>query len=140
MGVQPVTVNLPSSLYERLAHRASKMHRPVEAELVEAVTTSLPHEPDELPGDMAEAIEALHLLDDEALWRAARTSLAPEKAASIEDLHLKRQREGLSASEVETLATWMKEYTRIMLVRARASALLKQRGHDVSTLLSEHEP
>jgi plasmid stability protein len=140
MGVQAVTVNLPSSLYQRLVQRASRMHRTVEAELVEAVTASLPDEPDELPADMAEAISALHLLDDEALWRAARTCLAPERAAEIEDLHLKRQREGLSASETEALATQMKEYTRAMLVRSRASALLKQRGHDVSGLIPGNEP
>jgi hypothetical protein len=34
----------------------------------------------------------------------------------------------------------MKEYTRIMLVRSRAAALLKQRGHDVSELRQGHEP
>jgi hypothetical protein len=47
-------------------------------ELHVAANTSLPEEPDELPADMAEAIAALHLLDDEALWRAARTCLAPD--------------------------------------------------------------
>jgi hypothetical protein len=120
--------------------QASRTHQTVEAELVEAVTTSLPIEPDDLPTDMAEAIAALHLLDDGALWRAARTCLAPDKAADIEALHLERQREGLSASDTETLATQMKEYTRLMLVRARAAALLAQRGHDVSVLLPEHEP
>jgi hypothetical protein len=139
MASQAVTVNLPSTLFERLARRASKTHRTVEAELVDVVAT-LPDEPDELPADMAEAISALHLLDDGELWRAARQSLALEKAADIEELHLKRQREGLSASEIESLATLMKEYTRIMLVRSRSAALLKQRGHDVSGLLGEDEP
>jgi len=89
---------------------------------------------------MAEAIAALHLLDDDALWRAGRTCLAPEKAATLEELHIKRQGEGLSASETETLATLMKEYTQIMLVRSRSAALLKQRGHDVSDLRQGHEP
>lgn len=139
MAAQAVTVNLPGPLYERLARRATKTHRTVEAEIVDAVAT-LPEEPDELPADMAEAIAALHLLDDEDLWRAARQTLAPEKAESIERLHLKRQREGLSAPEVEALATLMREYTRIMLVRARAAALLKQRGYDVSGLHQGHEP
>lgn len=139
MPVQAVTVNLPGPLYERLARRATKTHRTIEAELVDAVAT-LPDEPDELPADLAEAISALHLLDDEELWRAARQSLAPEKAADIEELHLKRQKDGLSASEIESLATLMKEYTRIMLVRSRSAALLKQRGHDVSELLGENEP
>jgi hypothetical protein len=139
MAIQAVTVNLPGPLYERLARRATKAHRTIEAELVDAVAT-LPDEPDELPADMAEAISALHLLGDEDLWRAANQSLAPEKAADIEELHLKRQSEGLSPSEIEALATLMKEYTRIMLVRSRSAALLKQRGHDVSGLHQGHEP
>ena len=72
--------------------------------------------------------------------RAARQSLAPEKAAEIEWLHIKRQREGLSGPESEKLTTLMQESTRIMLVRSRSAALLKQRGHDVSGLLDENEP
>jgi hypothetical protein len=101
---------------------------------------TLPDEPDELPADMAEAIAALHLLSDEELWRAAKQRLAPEKASEIEELHHKRQRDGLSASELESLEMLMKEYTRIMLVRSRSAALLKQRGHDVSALCNEYEP
>jgi len=139
MAVQAVTVTLPEPLYERLARRAQRTQRTVEAELADAVAT-LRDEPDELPTDMAEAIAALHLLGDKDLWRAARQSLAPEKAADIEELHLKRQSEGLSASENEALAMLMREYTRIMLVRSRSAALLKQRGHDVSALLVGDEP
>jgi len=139
VAIQAVTVNLPGPLYERLARRATKAHRTIEAELVDAVAT-LPDEPDELPADMAEAIAALHLLGDEELWRAARQRPVPEKASDLEYLHRKRQRDGLSTSELEALATLMKEYTRIMLVRSRAAALLKQRGHDVSELCEEHEP
>jgi plasmid stability protein len=139
MAAQAVTVNLPTPLYERLARRATSTHRTVEAELVEAVATVL-DEPGELPTDMAEAISALHLLGDADLWRAARQSLDTERAAEIEELHQKRQREGLSASESEALATLMREYTRVMLVRARSAAVLTQRGHDVLSLLQEHEP
>lgn len=139
MAAQVVTVNLPISLYERLARRATSTHRTVEAELVDAVATVL-DEPGELPADVAEAISALHLLGDTDLWRAARQSLAAERAAEIEELHQKRQREGLSTSESEALATLMREYTRIMLVRARSAAVLTQRGHDVSSLLQGHEP
>jgi hypothetical protein len=49
-------------------------------------------EPGELPADMTAAIDALPMLGDEDLWRAARQSLASEKAAAIEELHLERQR------------------------------------------------
>jgi hypothetical protein len=142
VDAQAVTVTLPGLVYEQLARRATKTHRTVEAELVEAAATlaSEADEPDQLPADMADAIAALHLLGDEDLWRAARQSLTAERAAEIEELHLKRQSEGLSASEADMLATYMKEYTRVMLVRSRAAALLKQRGHDVSGLHQAHEP
>lgn len=139
MAAHRVTVNLPIPLYERLARRASSTHRTIEAELVDAVSAVLV-EPEALPTDMAEAVSALHLLDDADLWRAARQRLDVERAEEIESLHQKRQREGLSAVETEELARLMKESTRVMLVRARSAAMLKQRGHDVSSLLQEHEP
>ncbi|MGH2593985.1 MAG: hypothetical protein ACRDGG_10775, partial [Anaerolineae bacterium] len=74
------------------------------------------------------------LLDDEALWRAARSLLPAQTAAQLEDLHLKRQREGLSEPETQTLAGLVRQYERAMLIRAQATALLKQRGHDISEL------
>ncbi len=139
MSLQAVTVNLPGALYERLVHRAQQSRRSVEAELVEAVMTAVPDEPDGLPADLAETIASLSLLDDEPLWRVARTRMSEEKAGQLEELHLKRQAEGLSPAETEIVASLMKEYTRVMLTRAEAAALLKRRGHDVSEFF-RHEP
>jgi hypothetical protein len=53
----------------------------------------------------------------------------------METLHIKRQSEGLSAVEEQTLSGLVFRYERSMLVRAQAAALLKARGHDVSSLL-----
>lgn len=136
MDVETVTVTLPEPLYARLARRAEKSRRTIEAELAEAIA-ALPDETEELPRDMADSVAALQLLDDAELRLAARQCLSAEKAAAIEDLHSRRQREGLSASESETLATLMQEYTRTMLVRSRSVALLKQRGCDVSPLIDD---
>ena len=74
--------------------------------------------------------------NDEALWLVARSRLAEEAAAHLEELHLKRQREGLTEAEALTLAGLVRQYERAMLVRAQAAALLRQRGHDVSELLA----
>lgn len=139
VAAHAVTVSLPGPLYDRLLQRATKARRTVEAEVVEAVESQL-GEPEELPADMAAAIGALPVLADEDLWRAARQRLAADKATAIEQLHHKRQSEGLSSTEAERLTMLMQEYTRVMLVRSRSAALLQQRGHDVSTLLEEHEP
>jgi hypothetical protein len=108
----------------------------VEAELLDAVVAAVPVA-DELPADLNEAISPLDLLDDAALWRAARSRLPVEAAEQMESLHLKRQREGLTEAEAQTLAWLVRQYERAMLVRAQAAALLKQRGHNVSTLLAE---
>ena len=136
MNVQTVTLDLPSPLYNRLKHRADQAHRTVEDELIQVVATAVPVG-DELPADLCEAISPLSLLDDDALWQAARTHLSAETAAQMEDLHLKRQREGLTEPEAQILTGLVRQYERTMLVRAQAAALLKQRGYDVSELLSQ---
>jgi len=131
---QPITLNLPAPLYERLEQRARQAHRSVEDELLEVVATAVPVEA-RLPADLAAAIAPLPLMDDEALWREARSHLPAADATLMEALHDKRQ-EGLSAAEQTTLATLVRQYERYMLVRARAAALLQERGHDVSILLT----
>lgn len=92
---------------------------------------------DELPAELAEAISPLALLSDEELWQAARSRLAPELAGEMEDRHRKRQQEGLSEAEAQTLARLVRQYERVMLARAQAAALLRQRGQDVSELLRQ---
>lgn len=133
MNLQPVTLSLPKSIYNRLRQRAEQSRRSVEMELLDVVATAMPDNED-LPGELAAAIADLKLLDDEALWRAARSHLDPKPGAQMEALHIKRQSEGLSESESQTLDGLVRHYERAMLVRAEAASLLKARGHDVSTL------
>jgi hypothetical protein len=102
---------------------------------VEVVTTAVPLVED-LPPDLAEAISPLAALDDEALWRAARSRLPADDAERLEELSSKQQREGLTDVEADETARLLRRYERAMLVRAQAAALLKRRGHDVSSLLS----
>ena len=73
-------------------------------------------------------------MDDAALWQAARSGLSAEAAARLEALHIKRQKKGLSETEARTLAELVQQYERSMLIRARAAAILKLRGHDLSGL------
>lgn len=136
MTVHSMTLKLPGSLYERLIRRAERAHRPVEAELLEVVATGITADED-LPADLTQAISALQLLDDAALWRAAQSHLPAEIVAQIENLHLKRQFQGLTTNEMQSLAALMRRYEQNMLIRAQATLLLKQRGHDVSQLVVE---
>jgi len=131
MSIQTLTLNIPEALYAQLRQRAERANRTAEEEAVGVLAAALPI-PEALPADLAEAVAVLSLLDDEAIWRVARNRLGTEVSAEIEDFHLKRQREGLSEAENQTLSVLMRQYERVMLVRAQAAALLKQRGHDVA--------
>jgi plasmid stability protein len=135
MTVQTVTVSLPGSLYEQLRARAEQRQRSVADEVLNVLAAAVPVA-DRLPEDLEQAISPLALLDDTSLWRAARSRLAPEAAERLEALHMKRQREGLTGTEEQEVANLTSQYERSMLVRAQAAALLKERGHDVSSLLN----
>ena len=86
MTVQSVTVNVPSALYDRLERRAVQTHRTVEDVLLDVLATAVPVA-DELPPNLAAALSPLPLLDDAALWRAARSHLPTEVAAEREAPH-----------------------------------------------------
>jgi plasmid stability protein len=134
MTMQTLTLHVPEVLFSRLKQRAEQANRTVEAETLDLLATAVPVA-EELPAELEQALADLGSLDEEALWRAAQSRLAAEAAAELEALHLKRQREGLTAAETQRLADLVRQYERAMLVRAQAAALLRERGHDVSNLI-----
>jgi plasmid stability protein len=128
-----LTLELPDSIYSSLKQRAEQSQRTVEAELLELLANAMPSG-NELPADLAEAIAPLAALDDRSLWVAARNRFSLAAADQLQSLHTKRQREGLTERETETLSDLVRQYEKAMLIRAQAAALLRQRGHDVSEL------
>ncbi len=135
MNAQAVTLHLPLQIYDRLKRRADETHRSVEDELMEVVTHSVPAADEDLSPELSEAVLALRGLDDDALRKAATDHFPEDAAARFQALNLQQQREGLSASELGELAELRRGYERVVLVRAEAAWLLKERGHDVSGLL-----
>jgi len=135
MTVHTVTLNMPSTLYDRIKRRAEQAHHSVEAELLEAVAMAVPAA-DELSPELAETISSLAHLDDETLQHAARSHFSAEKATELEALHLKRQDEGLTEDEAQRAAELTRHYEQAMLIRAQAMALLMQRGYDISALIT----
>jgi len=135
MAAHAVTLRLPAPLYDRFSSRAEQAQRSLEAELLEAVATIAAVE-EESSRDVGEAVAALELLDDADLWRAARNPLAEADRSRLGALNLKQQKENLTSAEKETLERLLLQYDRAVLLRAEAARLLKQRGHDVSGLLT----
>jgi plasmid stability protein len=135
MSTQTLTLHLPDRLYARLQLRAQQSNRTLEAELLEVLSTAVPAD-ETLPYPLAEEVARLDDMDDAALWQAARSGLSAKASAQLEALHIKRQRESLSETDLRKLAELVSQYERSMLVRARAAAILKLRGHDVSGLVA----
>lgn len=130
-------LNIPDDLYQRLKQRAEEAHRTVEAQLVKTISAGLVIEEEELPIDIANALAALETADDEALWRAARSRVPLEIAREVQKLKRKQQRGSLTEAERHKLDELLHQYDLVMLIRAKAAALLKQHGHDVDVLLIE---
>jgi len=136
MAAHAVTLQLPSPLYQHFRSRAQRAERSLEAELLDAMATFAGDE-EELSPALAKSIEELELLRDDELWRAARNRLPDETKARLEDLNFKQQREGLAAVEKRQLEQLVRQYDEAVLLRAEAARLLKDRGLDVSKLLTE---
>lgn len=134
MPARAVTLRLPTPLYDHFQSRAERARRTLEAELLDAVATVAADE-EEPSQDLAKEIEELRLLNDEELWGAARNRLSEETRSQLEALNVKQQRGQLSLAERETLEQLVTLYDQAVLLRAEAARLLKERGHEVSTLL-----
>ena len=98
MTLQTITVRLPDMLYRQVEHRAQRMRRSIEDELVAVVSTALPTA-DDLPHDTTDDLAQLSFLTDAELWQAAQTTLPPRDAERMQALMFKRQREGLTTAE-----------------------------------------
>ena len=135
MNSQQVTITLPETIYERVKRRSQQMQRSVADELAAVVAASLP-EQESLPPDIEQELSELDLFTNEELWRAARMTAPTDKSERMQELVEKQQLEGLTDSEKQETAVLSHFFNRVMLVRAKAAVLLKERGHDVNQLLN----
>jgi plasmid stability protein len=132
--VVPAAIELPESLYAQLQARAARRQRTVADEVLDVLTGATPAT-EALTDELEDALAQLTSVDDVALWQAARSHMPTDAAERLQELNLKRQREGLAAAEQQESDRLIHQYERSMLIRAQAAALLKQRGNDISTIL-----
>ena len=117
---------------------AQRLQQPLEKVLLDAVATALPLL-DDLPPEMVDDIAALALLNDAALWRAARSTLSTSSQKQMDVLLDKKGQGNLTPAEQQKLDRLLAEYERSVLIRSQAALLLKQRAYDISdpTILNE---
>lgn len=136
MPAQNVTLRLPTSLYDLFRTRAERTKRPIESELLEVVQTAATSELS-LSDDLSQAIADLEVLDDEALWRAARVEQDESGRERLGALTAAQGTAVFGEAESAELEELLHHTDRILLVRAHAAKLLKGRGFDIPLTIED---
>jgi hypothetical protein len=130
MNPRTVTVTVPPALYEQLERQARSKSRSIEEEVVLTLAETLQGDSDP-SADTEATLASLDALDDDLLRRLASSRVPDTDAERLAELGDKQQREGLTATERREAEDLVRQHDRVMLVRAEAAVLLKQRGHDL---------
>jgi hypothetical protein len=130
VAAETVTLQVPGQLYAR-ARQTAGNQQALEQLLVSAMVSGLSLL-DDLPDEMVMDMATLALLNDRALWRVARQTMPEEQYERMDELLALKSQNLLSAVQQQELDTYLAEYDRIVLQRAHAAVLLKQRDYDLS--------
>ena len=125
-----VNLQVPEPIYRRLRRAAELTHRSVEDVLTTTVDVALPSTPD-LPPDIADDLSPMSMFSDDALWAATESSLSAAGQRQLRQLTHAGGRRSLSAAEKAEMARLLELYDRAILRRAKALAILAQRGYEL---------
>ena len=131
-----VMIELPLPTYHQLRAAALQQNRAI-PNMVDLLLaqTSAPLPP--LPVSLTEELSVFPYLSTEVLWLLARTTLSTEQRTMLEALNRKAQQTGgLTAAEQHQQSVLIALYQSELVRRATAINLLKQRGDDISSLLT----
>jgi len=133
MDSQTVTLHLPDATYQRLVELSTQSERPLTEETVHLLSSALATD-EVLTSDISAQLAHLSLLTDDELWNTATSIASEEDNELMQGLLEKRQRTGLISNEIEQLQVLSAHFNQIMMTRAKAAAILLERGHDISAL------
>jgi len=102
--MQPVTLQLPESIYERVRRTAEATQRPVEEVLIKTIEAVMPPSVDDLPLSYREEFLTMESLNDDELLTVAESVMPPTQQRQYSLLLRKNQRGTLTGKEREQLA------------------------------------
>lgn len=130
---QSVNVSLPQPLFQRLQRIAETTHRSVEDVLTTTINVALPPTPD-LSSDLADELTAMVLFSDEDLQAACQSSLSVAQQKRLGQLSHSGGYRPLTNAESQELRLLLNLYDYAILRRAKALAVLAQRGYDIDII------
>ena len=128
---QTVRIDLPVATFQKLRRIAEASHRSVEDVLVTTIDAALPP----LAGvsaEVADDLAALSLSSDAALWTLVETPPSKTHQERLHQLTADARLRHLTDSETAEIDHLIELSDQAILRRAKAMALLTQRGFDVS--------
>ncbi len=134
MAAETIPIHVPQSLYHRLERLAELTQQPLESLVVQALSSSIPLLPDELPPATRHVLIALEHLSDDQLWEVARSEFGSAQAEQFATLREKRRAGTLTVAEQATIDRLAQEVDLLTLRKAYAAVLLKWRGYRLPTL------
>lgn len=122
-----VSVDIPQSLYQRLEQASAHLRKPVQEVLNETLQAALPPI-EEIPEAIRSEVSALDSLEVAALEKVAESAMPHDDQQAMDHLLDLQRMRSLDDGEMARLETLRVEYGRILLRKARAFALLAERG------------
>lgn len=124
----PITLNIPQHLYDRARRLAEEKDQPIEELLLHQLETTLVELPT-LPSEEQAELDALTHLSDEALWTIAGDQMQPDRQERMQVLMERNNLGTISTDERAELTSLVEQGQRLILRKAKAMALLTERGY-----------
>ena len=135
MMTDQITLTVPEDISDRARQIANSTAQPVEQVLINHLKTLAPT----LPPDEQAELDALKHLSDDTLWTIAREQLPDAVQARATWLMDRHSSGEITDDEYQELTRLSQRADRLMLRKAEAATLLRQRGHDFSQSDFKHE-
>lgn len=133
MAAETVAIQVPQALSLRLERLAASTRQPLERLVAQALSSSIPPLPDDLPEAAHDALLALEGLGDDDLWHTFRAHFPDGSYKRLSRLGEKQRHGPLTEAEHATLDALRQEADLVTLRKAYAGVLLKWRGHRLPT-------
>ncbi len=131
MSQQPLQVELPEELYERLQQVAEENHRSLELVVIESLNALFGKPSDNLNTTLA----SLSSYSEEQLWAIVSRRLSRAQSERLHELSARQKRMPLTDEEKRELDELLALVDQLMLLRSEALLQLKKRGHDIDLYL-----
>lgn len=136
METQSVKIELPKKMYRRLEKLATATNQTIDAVLLQTIRGNLPPILEDVPLSMRGEFSALLRLKDEELWALAKTPINQKQWRRHQRLLRKNAKSELTPKEQAELDQLRAETDQLVLRKSFALAILKWRGHSLSTVLN----